>query len=155
MGKLQQKAIFIYFFKLNLIYLLQKNVKNNLINLSHGCLYSDKVYSYAIGVLIFWVNHAGPLFLQWPLTISFRLGRLGWQNRPMSSMVNSMSLPIINGTARFNKCKQLFEYQHLPLLRDIWWSKFYSIFKCCSFIQHQCWLDICGCLRQLFSCTGV
>jgi hypothetical protein len=22
------------------------------------------------------------------------------------------------------KCKQLFEYQHLLLLRDIWWSKF-------------------------------
>ncbi len=24
-----------------------------------------------------------------------------------------------NGTARFKKCKQLFEYQHLLLLRDI------------------------------------
>ncbi len=22
------------------------------------------------------------------------------------------------------KCKQLFEYQHLLLFRDIWWSKF-------------------------------
>jgi hypothetical protein len=22
------------------------------------------------------------------------------------------------------KCKQLFEYQHLPLLRDTWWSRF-------------------------------
>ncbi len=29
-----------------------------------------------------------------------------------------------NGTARFEKCKQLFEYQHLLLLGDIWWSKF-------------------------------
>jgi hypothetical protein len=28
-----------------------------------------------------------------------------------------------NGTAHFKKCKQLFEYQHLLLLRDIWWSK--------------------------------
>jgi hypothetical protein len=25
----------------------------------------------------------------------------------------------VNGTARFEKCKQLFEYQHLRLLRDI------------------------------------
>jgi hypothetical protein len=25
-----------------------------------------------------------------------------------------------NGTARFEKCKQLFEYKHLFLLRDIW-----------------------------------
>jgi hypothetical protein len=29
-----------------------------------------------------------------------------------------------NGTARFKKCKPLIEYQHLLLLRDIWWSKF-------------------------------
>jgi hypothetical protein len=29
-----------------------------------------------------------------------------------------------NGRALFKKCKQLFEYQHLLLLRDIWWSKF-------------------------------
>jgi len=34
-------------------------------------------------------------------------------------------------------CKELFEYKHLFLLRDIWWSKLYSIFKCCSFFQHQ------------------
>jgi hypothetical protein len=34
---------------------------------------------------------------------------------------------IFSETARFKKCKQLFEYQHLLLLRDIWWSKFYSI----------------------------
>ncbi len=25
-----------------------------------------------------------------------------------------------NGTARFKKCNQSFEYQHLLLLRDIW-----------------------------------
>jgi hypothetical protein len=28
-----------------------------------------------------------------------------------------------NGTAHIKKCKQLFEYQHLLILRDIWWSK--------------------------------
>jgi hypothetical protein len=42
-----------------------------------------------------------------------------------------------NGTARFKKCKQLFEYKHLLLLRDIWGSKLYFIFKCCSFFKHQ------------------
>ena len=30
----------------------------------------------------------------------------------------------VNGRAHFKKCKQFFEYQHLLLLRDIWWSKF-------------------------------
>jgi len=30
----------------------------------------------------------------------------------------------INGTVHFKKCKQLFGYQHLLLLRDIWWSNF-------------------------------
>ncbi len=29
-----------------------------------------------------------------------------------------------NGTVHFKKCKQLFEYQQILLLRDIWWSKF-------------------------------
>jgi len=29
-----------------------------------------------------------------------------------------------NGTTHLKKCKQLLEYQHLLLLRDIWWSKF-------------------------------
>jgi len=29
-----------------------------------------------------------------------------------------------NGTVHFKKCKQSFEYQHLLLLKDIWWSKF-------------------------------
>jgi hypothetical protein len=28
-----------------------------------------------------------------------------------------------NGTLRFEKCKQLFKYQYLLLLGDIWWSK--------------------------------
>jgi hypothetical protein len=34
-----------------------------------------------------------------------------------------------NGTTHFKNCKQLFEYQHILLLRDIWWSKFQSILK--------------------------
>jgi hypothetical protein len=29
-----------------------------------------------------------------------------------------------NGTAQLKNCKQLFEYQHILLLRNIWWSKF-------------------------------
>ncbi len=44
---------------------------------------------------------------------------------------------------------------NLLLLRFIWWSKFESIFKCCSFFQHQSYLEICGSLRQLFFCIGV
>jgi hypothetical protein len=28
-----------------------------------------------------------------------------------------------NGKAHFKKCKQLFEYQHLLFLRDIWWGQ--------------------------------
>ncbi len=35
------------------------------------------------------------------------------------------------------ECKQLFECQHLLLFRDIWWSKFLSIFKFSAFFQHQ------------------
>jgi hypothetical protein len=33
-------------------------------------------------------------------------------------------LNILIGTVHFKKCKQWFEYKHLLLLRDIWWSKF-------------------------------
>jgi hypothetical protein len=43
-----------------------------------------------------------------------------------------------NRTTHFSKYKQLFEYQHLLLLWDIWWSEFQSIFKCSSFFQHRC-----------------
>jgi len=45
-------------------------------------------------------------------------------------LYNSISLKNItycglrNGTVHLKNCKQLFEYQHLLLLRDIWWSKF-------------------------------
>jgi len=31
------------------------------------------------------------------------------------------------------KCKQLFEYLLLLVLKDIWWLKFLSKFKCSSF----------------------
>jgi len=34
------------------------------------------------------------------------------------------------GTAHFKQCEKLFGYQHLLLLRDIWWSKLETIFKC-------------------------
>jgi hypothetical protein len=35
----------------------------------------------------------------------------------------SIAISSENGTARFKKCKQLFEYQHLLLHIDIRWSK--------------------------------
>ncbi len=41
-----------------------------------------------------------------------------------------------------------------PFIKDNWWSKHESLYKCSSFFQHQCLLDICGSLRQLFSCIG-
>ncbi len=31
---------------------------------------------------------------------------------------------LVNGTAHFKNCKQLFEYQHLLLIKDNCWSKF-------------------------------
>ncbi len=52
-----------------------------------------------------------------------------WQNVPISPT---------SGTASFKKFKQLFESQHFLLLRNNWWSKFYSIFKFGSFFLHQC-----------------
>ncbi len=54
--------------------------------------------------------------------------------------ISSYRLPCVvctTVTACFNKCKQLFEYHYLHLLRDVWWSKFSSIFICPSFSQHQ------------------
>ncbi len=33
-------------------------------------------------------------------------------------------LTAVIGTAHFEKCKQLLEYQNLLLLSDIWWLKF-------------------------------
>jgi hypothetical protein len=37
---------------------------------------------------------------------------------------NLMFRTLAISQTRFWKCKQLFEYQHLLSLRDIWWSKF-------------------------------
>ncbi len=37
----------------------------------------------------------------------------------------------VNETARFEKCKQLLEYQNLLLLSYTLWLKFYYIFNCC------------------------
>ncbi len=31
------------------------------------------------------------------------------------------------------KCKQLFEYQHLLLLKDIWWLKLKSVYEVVNF----------------------
>jgi hypothetical protein len=70
-------------------------------------------------------------------------------------MIVTMIVSYHNGTAHLKKCEQLFEYQHLLLLRDIQWSKLQSIAKCCSFSQCQSSLDICDSFRQLFSCIGV
>ncbi len=38
--------------------------------------------------------------------------------------VHSKGITNDNGTTHFKKCKQLFESQHLLLLRDIWRLKF-------------------------------
>ncbi len=35
-----------------------------------------------------------------------------------------LAVPSIMEQRAFQNVKQLFEYQHLLLLRDIWWSKF-------------------------------
>jgi len=47
-------------------------------------------------------------------------GRPCWKSLPGTNTQASNA----NGTARLKNCNQLFEYQHLLLLRDIWWSKF-------------------------------
>ncbi len=42
----------------------------------------------------------------------------------LTTLSAAFAIANINGTACFKKCKQLFEYEHLLLLRDMWWSKF-------------------------------
>ncbi len=49
---------------------------------------------------------------------------LYWQTLEESQSTNRKRFSDRNGTAHFKKCKQLFEYKHILLLRDIWWSKF-------------------------------
>ncbi len=56
--------------------------------------------------------------------------------RYIDSGTTTMAGP--NGTVHFKNGKLMFEYQHLLLLRDIWWSMFWSIFRCCSFFLRQC-----------------
>ncbi len=41
----------------------------------------------------------------------------------VSKMVYEIFLIGFNGTAHFKRCKQLFEYLNLLLLRFIWWSR--------------------------------
>jgi hypothetical protein len=54
----------------------------------------------------------------------------------------------------FQKCKQLFEYQHLLL--ETSGGKSYDLYlNVVRFFQHHCQLDICGSFRQLFSRIGV
>ncbi len=55
----------------------------------------------------------------------------GKQNKVLKKWVKQMCKTFYIGTEHFKKCKRLFEYQHWLLLRDIWWSEFWSIFKCC------------------------
>ena len=61
-------------------------------------------------------------------SIEFRTKKRGCKKRgpgdqPTAATVKT-PYAIHNGTVRFKKCKQNFEYQHVLLLRDIWGSKF-------------------------------
>jgi len=71
------------------------------------------------------------------------------------SCYETQQLILGTGTAIWWVTASLLEYQNYILLKHIWWSNFLYIFKYCSFFQHQCYLDICGSLMQLFSCIGV
>jgi len=44
--------------------------------------------------------------------------------QPRLSLLSHQVCPPFNETTRFKTCEQWFEYQHLLLLRDIWWLKF-------------------------------
>ncbi len=59
--------------------------------------------------------------------------RLEWMWQPKTNALAYKQ--IFNETARFNKCKHLFENQNLLLLRDICWLKLLFIFKFCSFFS--------------------
>ncbi len=61
------------------------------------------------------------------------LAHIGCVNEPLGSyegligtniyFSKQVNLLVCNGTERFEKCKQLLEYQNLLLLSDIWWLK--------------------------------
>jgi len=61
---------------------------------------------------------------------------------PLTVIMILLAFAALGGMTQWNstlyKCKKLFEYHHLLLLIDIWWSNFLYKFKCCSFFQHQC-----------------
>jgi hypothetical protein len=40
-----------------------------------------------------------------------------------------------NGTTQFKNLNNYLNTKHLLLLKDIWWSKFYSIFKVVHFFN--------------------
>jgi hypothetical protein len=88
------------------------------------------------------------------------------QNWKRKSLPGNSLIPIIpnrcNGTARLKKYKQLFEYQHLLLLKDIWWSKFKIYINMLFIFQHQQqlktvifwhWCIICSVLLQMRNCN--
>jgi hypothetical protein len=47
-------------------------------------------------------------------------GQTGYSLTPVYDLIKFITEEYLNGTARFKKCTQLFEYQPLLLLRDIW-----------------------------------
>jgi hypothetical protein len=58
----------------------------------------------------------------WQHNYSIKASQAGWANE--QSMYSLMSMALVNGRVHVKKHKQLFEYKHLLLLKDIWWSKF-------------------------------
>jgi hypothetical protein len=48
----------------------------------------------------------------------------------------------------------MFEYQNFPLLSNIWYPKFLTIFKCCIVFQHHSKLNVFNIIRQQLSCIG-
>ncbi len=54
--------------------------------------------------------------------------RFGREGSVRTEFIEKWICPTYNGTLHFLKWKQLLEYQHLLLLRDIWWSKLIYIY---------------------------
>jgi len=83
---------------------------------------SSKLISLIIGSLSHKIN----------LLFHYFLLTVGGRQLPITQNYNFLNFFVLgmrNGTARFKKCKQLSAYQHFLLLRDICWSKLYSVFK--------------------------
>jgi len=81
--------------------------------------------------------------------------KLGHSSLFFQSISNALIKPNdINGTMRFEKFKQVFEYQ--CLLLEISGGKCSNLYiNVGSFFQHHRKLDICGILRRPFYCIGV